>query len=186
MPRKRTGGILWEVDHYVARVTLDGKRERIHLAAGITEAKAQATAEFFAENPDVAQKTLESQKAQKASVVPIPKGETFAHYVARWFEDRDRRGMASITGDRRMLEMYACPHIGGKPIADVAREDVELLVQKWDERTAQGLWAWRTAQRAWHILCALFRDTCKSKNLALRVRKDNPTTDVAPPDTGEA
>lgn len=187
MPRKKTGGILWEVDHYVARVTLDGKRERIHLPPGLSEAKAQEIAGHLAENPDVARAKLAEQKAQKASDAPIPKGETWAQYVKRWYEDRDRRGMAAINADRRFIEKHAGPHIGEKPIGDdgIQREDIEKLVQVWDDRTARGLWAWRTAQRAWHILCALFRDTCKSKNLELRVRKSNPTTDVAPPDTGE-
>lgn len=185
MPRKATGNVIREGDHFVARVQLDGKRERIHLQPGLSEEKARATAEFYTENPEIARKTIESQKAQKSGIAPIPKGETFAQYLARWFDDRDKRGFAAIKGDWRFLEKHVCPHIGERSIADITREDIEKLVQHLDEKTAQGEWAWRSARRTWNLLRKLFSDTCKSKNLALRVRKDNPTNDVAPPDSGE-
>ncbi len=185
MPRKASGNIIREGDHFVARVQLDGKRARIHLQPGLSEEKARATAEFYTENPEIARKTLESQKAQKCSIAPIPKGETFAHYVVRYYEDRDRRGLAAVQGDQRFLEKHVCPHIGEKPIADVTREDIEKLVQHFDDKTARGEWAWRSARRSWNLIHALFAQACTSKNLALRVRKDNPTHDVAPPDAGE-
>ena len=185
MPRKASGNIIREGDHFVARVQLDGKRARIHLQPGLSEEKARATAEFYTENPEIARKTLESQKAQKSSIAPIPKGETFAHYVVRYYEDRDRRGLAAVQGDQRFLEKHVCPHIGEKPIADVTREDIEKLVQHFDDKTARGEWAWRSARRSWNLIHALFAQACTSKNLALRVRKDNPTHDVAPPDAGE-
>jgi integrase len=186
MPRKRTGNILREGDHFVARVLLDdGKYGRIHLSPGLSEAKAKEHAAFYAENPELAVEKIEAQKNQKAGVAPIPKGETFAHYAERWLQDRDKRGFSAIQGDRRTIEMYICPHIGEKPIADITREDIEILVQHLDDRTARGEWAWRTARRAWRLIRKIFGDACKSKNLDLRARKDNPTNDIAPPDRGD-
>lgn len=186
MPRKRTGNILREGEHYVARVLLDdGKYGRIHLPAGLSEAKAKESAAFYAENLDKALEKIEAQKNQKSNIAPIPKGETFAHYLDRWLADRDKRGFARIHADRLMLARHACPHIGEKPIAEISKEDIERIVQVFDEKSARGQWSWKTGLRVWNVIRKLFSDACKSKNLALRVRKDNPTNDVAGPDRGD-
>ncbi len=185
MPRKRTGNVLFEGDHYVARVLLDGKYVRIHLPPEMTEARAKDRAEFYSQNPDKAREKLESQKAQKTGIAPIPKSESFAHYLDRWLADRDRRGFANIAQDRGTFLKHIGPHIGDKPIAEISKEDLEKIVQVFDEKTARGEWSWLTGHRMWSQLRKLFSDACKSKNQALRVRKDNPTHDVAPPDRGE-
>lgn len=185
MSRKRTGNILREGDHFVARVLLDdGKYARIHLPAGLSEAKARENAAFYAENPDKARAKLESQKAQKSTDVPVPKGETFAQYIERWLVDRDKRGYV-VYADRLMFAKHICPHIGVKPITEISKEDMERIVQVFDEKSARGQWSWKTGLRAWRVMRKLFSDACKSKNLSLRVLKDNPTNDVAGPDRGD-
>lgn len=185
MPRKRTGNILHEGDHFVARVLLDGKSVRIRLEPGLSEAKARETAAFYAENPEIACEVLAQQKARKSSIAPIPKGETFAQYLERWLSDRDKRGYAKVYADRLMFSKHVCPHIGEKPVNEISKEDIERIVQVFDEKSASGQWSWKTGMRAWLHLRKLFSDACKSKNPALRVRKDNPTNDVASPDRGD-
>jgi integrase len=186
MPRKRTGNILPEGDHFVARVLLDdGKYGRIKLPPGLSEAKAKERAAFYAENIDKALEKIEAQKAQKTNVAPIPKGETFTQYLERWLSDRDKRGYAKVHADRLMFSKHVCPHIGDKPIAAIEKEDLEKIVQAFDEKTARKVWSWATGMRAWLHLRKLFSDSCKSKNIALRVRKDNPSNDVAGPDRGD-
>lgn len=185
MPRKRTGGLLRERDHYVARVTIDGKRERIHLPAGLSEAKAQDHAEFLAQNLDIARAKLAEQKNEKSNIAPVPKGETFAGYLERWLQDRANRGYAKVSADRLSFAKHVLPLIGEKTMSEIQREDLEKVVQVFDDKTARKEWSWATGTRIWLHLRKLFSDACKSKNLSLRVRKDNPSNDIAPPDRGD-
>ncbi len=72
MPRKRTGNVLWEVDHFVARVCAtnrpdDGKRIRIPLPKEFTKEQAQAAAQYYAANPEEVAKIAAQQKATKRS-----------------------------------------------------------------------------------------------------------------------
>jgi integrase len=126
-----------------------------------------------------------TQKNQKHGVETIPKGETFAEYAARWNDDRDKRGFGHIQHNRWVLAKHIAPHIGEKPIVDVSKDDLEKIVQHFDNQIARGEYAWTTAKKWWQLVAKIFKDSCTSKNLSLRVRKDNPAADVAPPDTGD-
>lgn len=125
MGRRRTGNILPEGDHYVARVLLDGKTVRIHLPPGMSEARARETAQFYTDNPDKARERLEQQARGRSNAAPIPKGETFAEYLERWLKDREERGYSNVGSDRSAFKLHVLPHIGSKPIATITREDLE-------------------------------------------------------------
>lgn len=184
MPRKRTGNILREGDHFVARVLLDGKYVRIHLPPEMSEACAKDRAEFYAENPHKAREKLESQKAQKTGTLPVPKGETFAEYAERWLDDRSRRGLSHVSYDRGVLHNHVFSHLGKKEMQKITREDLEAFVVHCDDLVAQGKFRWTTCERWWSIVRKLFSDAWRSKNKMLRVRQDNPARDIEPPDKG--
>lgn len=71
MPRKRTGNILWETDHYVARVAAcapdNGKRVRVHLDKALTKEQAQLEAQRLSADPDRVMAIIKEQKRKKAS-----------------------------------------------------------------------------------------------------------------------
>ena len=58
------------------------------------------------------------------------------------------------------------------------RRDVEELVEHLDAAVRRGELSWKTAMNAWGLATKMFRDSCRSKVLALRVRQDNPAQDV--------
>ncbi|MRG98549.1 tyrosine-type recombinase/integrase [Polyangium spumosum] len=185
MGRRRTGNILLEGDHYVARVLLDGRYVRIHLPPGMSEARARETARFYTDNPDKARERLDQQARERSRGAPVPKGETFAEYLDRWLRDREERGYTSIKSDRSAFTLHVVPTIGEKPIATITREDLERLVQVLDKKIVQGEYSWRSAKKLWLAVHKLFRDASSAKNLALRVRKDNPAQGVVGPDRGD-
>ncbi|MDC3989011.1 tyrosine-type recombinase/integrase [Polyangium jinanense] len=150
----------------------------------MSEARARETAKFYTDNPDKARERIEQQARERSKGAPIPKGETFAAYFERWIRDREERGYTSIKSDRSAFTLHVVPTIGEKPIATITREDLERLVQVLDKKIVQGEYSWRSAKKLWLAVHKLFRDASSAKNLALRVRKDNPAQGVVGPDLG--
>ncbi|UQA61784.1 tyrosine-type recombinase/integrase [Polyangium aurulentum] len=184
MGRPRTGSVRKEGDHFVARILLDGKYERIHLPTGLSEERAREMAQFYTANPDKARERLAEQGRGRRCGTVEPKGETFNEYLERWLEDRDRRGLSGIQRDRGAILNRVSPHIGTKPIAVITRRDLEAVVESLDRDVLEGKIQWATAVRVWGSTRKLFRDAARSKVKALRVRDDNPAAEVAPPDKG--
>jgi len=184
MGRRRTGNLLTAGDHFVARVLLDGKTVRIHLPPGMSEARARETAQFYTDNPDKARERLEQQARGRSNAAPIPKGETFAEYLERWLKDREERGYSNVGSDRSAFKLHVLPDIGTKPIATLTREDLEKLVQVLDGKITRKEYSWQSVSKLWLAVGKLFKDASASKNLALRVRADNPALGITPPDRG--
>jgi integrase len=70
-------------------------------------------------------------------------------------------------------------------MAAVTTEDLERFVQFLDEQVLSGdIRRWKTARNIWGLVSKAFDDAAHGKTLELRVRKDNPATDVRPPDEG--
>ncbi|HTQ02942.1 MAG TPA: site-specific integrase [Polyangiaceae bacterium] len=69
-------------------------------------------------------------------------------------------------------------------MATVSRADIEGLVRSLDAKIHAEELSWRTAQNVWVLVSKMFREAVRSKVPALRVRDDNPCTDVAAPDRG--
>ena len=68
MPRQRTGNILFEKDHYVARVlNSDSKYVRIHLDKGFSKEQASAEARRLAEDVERVEQICRAKKREKAS-----------------------------------------------------------------------------------------------------------------------
>src|SRR5581483_10430100 len=66
----------------------------------------------------------------------------------------------------------------------VQRRDIERIVQFLDAEVAHGAMAPASAKKIWGTVTKMFRDACRSKLLALRVREDNPCDNVQGPDHG--
>jgi integrase len=113
-------------------------------------------------------------------------GETVAAYAERWFDEREKRGLSSVEGDRGRFKLHINPTIGAKPIVGVSANDVRALVEVLDAnvRAHDGM-HWQSAKKMWGLVTKLFDDACESKTAALRVRADNPTRGVRGPDAGE-
>jgi integrase len=188
MGRPRTGNVLREGDHFVARVLLDGKYVRIHLPATIqgtpvSEERAKDMAQRYASNPEAAREVLQAQEQARRGVAGA-KGETFDQYLERWLDDRDRRGLSGIQRERGSMHVHVSPIIGKKPMTAITRRDLEAIVERLDRAVVDKKIAWKTAIRVWGSTRKLFRDAARSKTQALRVRDDNPASEVAPPDKG--
>lgn len=88
---------------------------------------------------------------------------------------------------------WIAPHIGHLPIGSITRDDVERVRDALDQaillhsrsNSAEGISAKR-ARNVWVVVTTTFRAACMAKRRDLRVRTDNPCTDVLPPERGES
>lgn len=199
MPRKATGTVVYvparpgeRYGHYKVRVTsaVDGSRPWFHLPPGpeSSQAKkrAQKKAEFHSEQVRTGGMVLAPQRRTKVNRQTAPVGsETVTDYVARWFADRERRGLTGVKTDAGRLALHALPVIGGSAIADVTRDELRAIVERLDTTVRSGSITWSTAGKVWGLITKLFADACDSKTAALRVREDNPCANLPGPDRGE-
>ena len=195
MPRARRGTVEYvatkgEVKgHYRVRVTLnDGSRSPwIPLAPGpqrpareewATEQAAKYTAQAAKENLTPADFGIVRDGDG------APKGETCAKYFDRWLASRVTSGLRSTKCDAGRWKKWIAPHLAILPIASVTTTDLERVVERRDRDVRASKLAWKTAVHVWGVASKLFDDASRSKNLSLRVRKDNPARDVRGPDRG--
>jgi len=108
--------------------------------------------------------------------------------VNEWFEvwatSRENKGLASVHDDRSRYKHHVKRVIGHRQMAKVTRAHVEEIVESLDAKIHSGELSWKTAANVWAVVTKMFKDSSKSKVSALRVRSDNPTTDVEGPDRG--
>lgn len=110
--------------------------------------------------------------------------ETVANYSERWLRARDRKGLRSVRADRGYMANHILPVIGHLACAEVTAQDARGLVASLDEKTNAGILGAKTAINVWACVSKMFSDACRSKRDELRVRTDNPCTDVEGPDRG--
>lgn len=109
--------------------------------------------------------------------------ETLDAYEVRWLDVR-RRKIRTAHTDHGSYAKWIGPALGALDVTAIARADLRRWVAKIDEHVLAGDIAWATARRIWTVLRVLFRDSCSSKVDSLRVREDDPTAGVRPPDRG--
>jgi integrase len=180
MPRTRTGSAIPFTDERgrarfkVGITRPDGSRTFKRLPPGTSEAKAGETAKSWnakaAKDP-----TLEA---------PAPGGESFADWSTRWIQYRRDRGYAAVRDDESRLRTHLLPRLGPRQMAAITRRDLEELVQELDRKVQASEISWKTAVNVWAVVTRAFKDACRSKRLALRVRDDNPSADIEGPDRG--
>lgn len=185
--RPRTGSVESHGDHLDARPTLaDGSRgARVCLPAGTSPEKAREIARALTER---AQEAGTVREVIPPPGAPMPAGPTLEDWAAAWCEDREARGLSSVEDDRgrlrRWIQPRLVPPLGSRPMAGISKTDLEQLVEDIDARVRAGELSWKTAKNVWGLVTKAFKDACKAKTAALRVRNDNPALDVAGPDEG--
>jgi integrase len=183
MARPRTGAVVKFRDErgrlrFKIGVTLpDGRRQWKRLKPDTSQARARDIAVSF------------NVRAQKDPTLQGDwsdgePGETLTEYAKRWCDHRRKVGYASVRDDVSRLTHHILPKLGDRPIARVEPRDLEELVEDLDVKVRSGKISWKMAINVWGVVTSLFKDSCKSKALHLRARKDNPATDVSGPDRG--
>jgi len=181
----RTGTIERRQGRWYAKLSLgDGRRKKVALPRGISEAMARNLAEKMAED-----------LAAGVFVPPPPRGgatatagdlESVEQWCTRWCRWRREKGYSSVKDDEGRLKNHVFAEFGSRPIKRVTRKDIERLVEKLDAKALAGEISWKTAVNVWAVVTKMFKDACRSKLLSLRAREDNPCTDVEGPDRGGA
>jgi integrase len=192
MPRRPSGTIIREGDHFVARLTLpDGSRPRVRLEAGISEERAREAARLLAE------RAARGELTRPTSTTAGPT-ETVDAWFTRWFADRAARGIVTAKGEAGRFRKWISPVLGAKPIVDVTTRDLEMVVELLDRASHEyataerekrrvdkaTMCSWKTAFNVWGIVRTGFSDAARSKTLALRAIATNPAEKVRGPDKG--
>jgi len=68
-------------------------------------------------------------KVQRSGTDP----RTVADYVARWLDDRERRGIAAVVDERSRLEKYALPYVGQIDLQELRPRHVRDMVRSLRE-----------------------------------------------------
>lgn len=119
--------------------------------------------------------------------------ESVDEWAERWFDDRRDRGLSSAEDDSGRWSKWVSPVIGPIAMVAVTRDDVEDVVQHLDrairarsnDPEQRAGCSWKSAQNVWGLVVKAFKDAAKSKNRSLRVRVENPTSDIEGPDRGD-
>lgn len=195
MARPRTTGSLeWvgdpskpkATDHWRCRVAVDGGRRWINLPPTVRQ-NQRSKAEKLAHG--LAAKVRDGKLKPVAAPVaaaPSPAQETLEEWAERWWKARRERGLKGVAADRSRFATWVLPRLGKLPVATLTRADVEGWVEHIDAEVQRGRLAWKTAHNAWGLLSRAMADAAAGKVKALRVRSDNPTREVAPPERGVA
>lgn len=111
-------------------------------------------------------------------------GETCGAYFIRWIAARKREGIVTTRDDEGRWRKWLEARLASRAIRGVTTRDLELLVQAIDKDVRAGKLAWRTSLHVWGLVTKMFDDACRSKDVGMRVRSDNPATNVRGPDRG--
>lgn len=163
---------------YSVRVRFaDGKRKWVPLPEGLSHAQAVEQAAKIAASA----RRAEAPEDTRSIVQP---GETLDTWFTRWVESRERRGYRTTRDDRSRYKTHIKPVIGHKAVAAITTDDIESVRDSLDRKTAEAKMAWTTAQLVWSAVKSMFKAARLAKQRDLRVRRDDPTLGVAPPDRG--
>src|SRR5258708_18150990 len=194
MPRLRTGTVTYDNAKrcYVYKLTLnDGSRTpwlplTPTAKSPIAEARAREVAKEKSEIARREKLTPEhfDMKRRPSKSAPAPGGETVGEYFDRWNAARAATGIGTTVDDRSRWRKWLARHLATKRMTDVTDRDLELVVEALDKAVRTGELRWKTAIHVWSTARKMFGDAHRSKDLALRVRRDNPARDVRGPDRG--
>jgi len=174
------GQLKWWGTGYSVRVRFaDGTRRWVQLPKGISHKEALVKAAELAA-------TAKTTTTPETVIVAARPGETLATWSDRWLAWREERGLESVRDDRSRLRTHVLPLLGQLQVRAITSGHLEDVRDALDAKVRAGHLSWKTAQNVWALVHAAFRDASQSKNRGLRVRKDNPTAHLAPPDRGAA
>lgn len=186
--RRRADG---RVSYHVRVRLADGTRERVVVPekyAG-NEERRRLFALAVQEREDETGGLL-AKKAERAADRLADRG-TLAQYRSRLNEHRQEIGRGP--GDPSAWSAWINGHLGGLPVAEITREQIESFRDVLDaeiarhKRTAgrEGL-SPKRALNVWAEVTTTFKAAVSAKRRDLRVRTDNPCVGVEPPERGDA
>lgn len=185
--RPAVGSVFFEGGRWKVRVTTNAGRRPVlpvcdvgALAEDDTQRAEKAGAEIARE---VRETGWEPGQDAPAAIVATRRDETVSQWFARWDEDRDHK-LERARCNRADFRKWIEPIIGHFAIATLKRSDVERVVRHLDAAVVRSDIRWKTARNVWGTLSKMMRDCCRSKQPALRVRDDNPASNVEGPDRG--
>ncbi len=194
--KTRTGTLAPHGDGWRGRLRLaDGtKSKRFDLPAGLTEDQARATLRALQAEEDRTGQVLAAKRDRAredaAKALAPHELETCDTWHARLL-DSGTVSTSNHAADR--WAKWVSPIIGAAPIATVGRDDIERLRDELDAailrhrasgRAPRNLMP-KSALNVWSLVTRAFRHAQNSKVRSLRVRSDNPTTGVLPPERGD-
>lgn len=179
MPRPATGSVRWEGGRWKARITRpNGTRVLVDIEPPLCRRADK-------------EKALEEAKALSALardpalfVESAPAAELARDWFDRWLAAKRARGQTSVRQSGSHYRIHLDAIIGDTPMAQVTPRQIERIVQELDAKVAKGTIKWKMANNVWSTVSKAFDDAHRSKALDLRVRGDNPTKAVRPPDRG--
>lgn len=192
MPRRPTGTVETFFDsegksYYRGRVRLgDGSREWIDIPD--RHQKSKETAKKFvaiAQARELKDGQLLAEKRARIAKVPI-EGETVEEFAEkRWEPARAARGVTGTKDHIGQMKLHVWPIIGKWHAAAVTTSQVEDVRDALDVKVRSEAMRWKTARNIWSFVTTMFDDMKNAKERALRIRTDDPTVGVRPPDRGE-
>ncbi|MBI2388604.1 MAG: tyrosine-type recombinase/integrase [Deltaproteobacteria bacterium] len=175
---KPKGQLRWWGKTYSVRVRFaDGSRKWVPLPEGLSHTEAVARAQ------EIADAARRRSAPADTRVIALP-SETLDEWVKRWTAMRERIGYRTVRDDRSRYKTHIQAVLGTRPVGAITTEDIEILRDALDEKVQGGKIAWTTAQLVWSAVKSMFKAARLSKHRELRVRRDDPTQGVAPPDRG--
>lgn len=128
-------------------------------------------------------RVLAEAEARVARTLTDPK--EMESWMRAWNGDRERRGLTSWRENASHYAEHIQPVIA-RHIREWSPDDMRALSRALDAKVQTGAMKWKTAWNVWGTAHGMCRDACKSKHDDIRVRDDNPITNVAGPDRGES
>jgi integrase len=169
-------------DRYTIDHGTNEKQARLHIA--LMQAGEDSKGELLKDRQD-------RQRRAAATRREPCKGETATDWHARFLLSR---GAPKLSNDRYRWGKWIHPVIGDTAMASVTRDEIEAVRDKLDDAVASyvqhgrgpGRINGKTALNIWAVLTTAFAHACQSKQRDLRVRTDNPCTDILPPEKTES
>lgn len=198
MPRAATGTVVYAPPkkgeaqgHYRVRITLpDGKRPWIDRKPGPKSPRAEKLAREYAIEASETSRSAGMigadflMRAKPLSTKAPAETMTVAGWFDAYFRWKEARptGGESVGDARGRFKNWVAPILGAIPMVDVTRDDIEALVSKLDEAVSEKRIAGKTALNIFSDVRAGFGVATSGKEKTLRVLRENPARDVAPPD----
>lgn len=124
-------------------------------------------------------------KKRKPAVVKMGPDASGDDWFNAWEKARIARGLTSTADNRFHFTGHIKPAVKEKHVRDWTSDDVRAIVAWLDAKIASGDISAKYASNVWGTATKMCSDAVKSKVAELRVRLDNPATDVAGPESGE-
>src|SRR5262249_8152305 len=129
-----------------------------------------------------------ARESRKGTEHDATRGETCTHYRERLNKCQAAEGKRTIRRERSFWKKWISPYIGGRPIADVTRDEIETIRDRLDDavrkRIARGIGhglGGRSAMNVWSVLRTTFKEAMSHRDRTMRVRTDDPSAGIKPP-----